>query len=103
MCIRDSAVNYGSTNIDPTINVGAKQTDDKISLWVSDNGVGINDQDKEKVVERFVRLDTSRSLKGSGLGLNLVKSAVRFHEGKFQLIDAKPSGLIVLIELPNCS
>ena len=99
----ENAVNYGSTNIDPTINIGAKQTDDKISLWVSDNGVGINDQDKEKVVERFVRLDTSRSLKGSGLGLNLVKSAVRFHEGKFQLIDAKPSGLIVLIELPNCS
>ena len=99
----ENAVNYGSTNIDPTINVGAKQTDDKISLWVSDNGVGINDQYKEKVVERFVRLDTSRSLKGSGLGLNLVKSAVRFHEGKFQLIDAKPSGLIVLIELPNCS
>jgi len=99
----ENAVNYGSTNIDPTINVGAKQTDDKISLWVSDNGVGINDQDKEKVIERFVRLDTSRSLKGSGLGLNLVKSAVRFHEGKFQLIDAKPSGLIVLIELPNCS
>ena len=99
----ENAVNYGSTNIDPTINVGAKQTDDKISLWVSDNGVGINDQDKEKVVERFVRLDTSRSLKGSGLGLNLVKSAVRFHEGKFQLIDAKPSGLIVLIELPNYS
>ena len=50
-----------------------------------------------------MRLDTSRSLKGSGLGLNLVKSAVRFHEGKFQLIDAKPSGLIVLIELPNYS
>ena len=99
----ENAVNYGSTNLDPTINIGAKQTDDKISLWVSDNGVGINDQDKEKVVERFVRLDTSRSLKGSGLGLNLVKSAVRFHEGKFQLIDAKPSGLIVLIELPNCS
>ena len=99
----ENAVNYGSTNLDPTINIGAKQTDDKISLWVSDNGVGINDQDKEKVVERFVRLDTSRSLKGSGLGLNLVKSAVRFHEGKFQLIDAKPSGLIVLIELPNYS
>lgn len=99
----ENAVNYGSTNLDPTINVGAKQTDDKISLWVSDNGVGINDQDKEKVVERFVRLDTSRSLKGSGLGLNLVKSAVRFHEGKFQLIDAKPTGLIVLIELPNYS
>ena len=47
-----------------------------------------------------MRLDTSRSLKGSGLGLNLVSSAVKFHEGSLKLIDAKPSGLIVLIEIP---
>jgi len=47
-----------------------------------------------------VRLDSSRSLKGSGLGLNLVSSAVKFHEGALKLINAKPSGLIILIEIP---
>ena len=71
-----------------------------MSIWVSDNGIGIQEIDKDKVLERFVRLDTSRSLKGSGLGLNLVSSAVKFHEGSLELIDAKPSGLIVLIEIP---
>ena len=56
--------------------------------------------DKKKVLERFVRLDSSRSLKGSGLGLNLVNSAAKFHNGSLKLFDAKPSGLIVLIEIP---
>ena len=63
-------------------------------------GIGIQERAKDKVLERFVRLDTSRSLKGSGLGLNLVSSAVKFHEGSLKLIDAKPTGLIVLIEIP---
>ena len=77
-----------------------KKNENLISIWVSDNGIGIQERDKDKVLERFVRLDTSRSLKGSGLGLNLVSSAVKFHEGSLKLIDAKPTGLIVLIEIP---
>ena len=77
-----------------------KKNENLVSIWVSDNGIGIQEKDKDKVLERFVRLDTSRSLKGSGLGLNLVSSAVKFHEGSLKLIDAKPSGLIVLIEIP---
>ena len=96
----ENAINYGCSNKNPTINVGTKKNENLISIWVSDNGIGIQERDKDKVLERFVRLDTSRSLKGSGLGLNLVSSAVKFHEGSLELIDAKPSGLIVLIEIP---
>ena len=96
----ENAINYGCSNDNPSINVGAKQNENLLSLWVSDNGIGIKDVDKEKVLERFVRLDSSRSLKGSGLGLNLVSSAVKFHEGTLKLINAKPSGLIILIEIP---
>ena len=93
-------INYGCSNDNPSINVGAKQNENLLSLWVSDNGIGIKDVDKDKVLERFVRLDSSRSLKGSGLGLNIVSSAVKFHEGTLKLINAKPSGLIILIEIP---
>ncbi len=96
----ENAINYGCSNDNPTINVGTKQTENLLSLWVSDNGTGIKDVDKDKVLERFVRLDSSRSLRGSGLGLNLVSSAVKFHEGALKLINAKPSGLIVLVEIP---
>ena len=96
----ENAINYGCSNDNPSINVGTKKNENLVSIWVSDNGIGIQEKDKDKVLERFVRLDTSRSLKGSGLGLNLVSSAVKFHEGSLKLIDAKPSGLIVLIEIP---
>ena len=96
----ENAINYGCSNDNPSINVGTKKNENLISIWVSDNGIGIQERDKDKVLERFVRLDTSRSLKGSGLGLNLVSSAVKFHEGSLKLIDAKPTGLIVLIEIP---
>ena len=74
----ENAINYGCSNKNPTINVGTKKNENLISIWVSDNGIGIQERDKDKVLERFVRLDTSRSLKGSGLGLNLVSSAVKF-------------------------
>jgi len=77
-----------------------KKNENLLSIWVSDNGIGIKEIDKDKVLERFVRLDASRSLKGSGLGLSLVNSVVKFHEGSLKLINAKPSGLIVLIEIP---
>ena len=96
----ENAINYGCSNDNPSINVGTKKNENLVSIWVSDNGIGIQEKDKDKVLERFVRLDTSRSLKGSGLGLNLVSSAVKFHEGSLKLIDAKPTGLIVLIEIP---
>ena len=96
----ENAINYGCSNNKPSINVGAKKNENLLSIWVSDNGIGIKETDKDKVIERFVRLDASRSLKGSGLGLSLVNSAVKFHEGSLKLINAKPSGLIVLIEIP---
>ncbi|MED5436886.1 MAG: HAMP domain-containing sensor histidine kinase [Pseudomonadota bacterium] len=96
----ENAINYGSSSSKPFITLGAKKNKESISLWVSDNGKGIKDSDKKKVLNRFVRLDSSRSLKGSGLGLNLVNSAVKFHNGSLKLLDAKPSGLIVLIEIP---
>ena len=97
----ENSINYGASNDAPAITIGAKKNKESVSLWVSDNGVGIQENDKKKVLERFVRLDSSRSLKGSGLGLNLVNSAAKFHNGSLKLFDAKPSGLIVLIEIPN--
>ena len=99
----ENAINYGCSNNKPSINVGAKKNENLLSIWVSDNGIGIKETDKDKVLERFVRLDASRSLKGSGLGLSLVNSAVKFLEGSLKLINAKPSGLIVLIEIPIAS
>ena len=71
-----------------------------VELAVTDNGPGIPLQDRERVVERFVRLDESRSQPGSGLGLALVSAIAALHGGKMELKDAEP-GLRVVLTLPH--
>ena len=56
--------------------------------------------DRERVLQRFVRLEESRSQPGSGLGLSLVAAVARLHHGTLELGDGKP-GLVVTIRLPT--
>lgn len=82
------------------IVVTANSTDDRIELAVSDNGPGIPEGDRGRVVERFVRLEQSRSRPGSGLGLSLAAAVARLHGGQLKLLDNVP-GLRAVIELPR--
>ena len=94
----DNAIKYGSDkNI---INVGSSHNKDSVILWVSDRGPGILEKDKEKVLNRFTRLDSSRNTLGTGLGLSLVSSMIKFHKGSIELLNAKPKGLIVKLKIP---
>ncbi|WP_413207725.1 ATP-binding protein [Rhodospirillum sp. A1_3_36] len=68
-------------------------------LSVRDNGLGIPKGDRGRVLERFVRLDRSRSTPGTGLGLSLVAAIVDLHGGRLELLDAEP-GLLVQMTLP---
>ena len=95
----DNAIKYGPKG--NKINVGAKLEKDNVILWISDNGPGIPDSDKERVLERFTRLDISRNTQGTGLGLSLVNSSIKFHKGSISLLDSNPNGLIVKLELPK--
>ena len=71
----------------------------RLVLRVADNGVGIPEADRARVLERFVRLEKSRSTAGSGLGLSLVNAVVAFHNGTIELADNAP-GLTVTIRIP---
>lgn len=69
------------------------------STWeivVSDNGPGIAEADREKVLAPFARLDASRSTPGSGLGLAIVAAIARLHGASITMEDAGP-GLSVLL------
>ena len=68
-------------------------------LCVEDDGPGIPKDQHERVLERFYRLDQSRSRPGSGLGLSLVQAIIRVHDGEVTLEDAAP-GLRVVLEFP---
>lgn len=69
-------------------------------LRVADNGPGIPAEHRESVLERFVRLDDSRTVPGSGLGLSLVAAVARLHGATLTLDDNRP-GLAVCLAFPS--
>ncbi len=82
------------------IVVAAGKDGERIALSVADRGPGIPEADRGRVVERFVRLEQSRSEPGSGLGLSLASAVARLHGGELKLEDNHP-GLRSIIALPR--
>jgi signal transduction histidine kinase len=98
----DNAIKYrdcGEAGRKPRIVVSTARDGDSLVLKVADNGPGVPADDRERVLLRFERLEKSRSLPGSGLGLSLVAAVVRLHHGTLELGDGNP-GLVVTIRLP---
>jgi signal transduction histidine kinase len=73
---------------------------DRVSVSVRDSGPGIAESERSRVVERFVRLEQSRSRPGSGLGLSLVAAVARLHGGELRLRDNAP-GVDAALILPR--
>ncbi|MGH6937710.1 ATP-binding protein [Hypericibacter sp.] len=82
-----------------TISVKVLRALGEAQLEVADTGPGIPAADRDLVLRRFVRLETSRTTPGSGLGLSLVKAVVILHGGRIELADNDP-GLRVLVSFP---
>ncbi|HEV7613532.1 MAG TPA: HAMP domain-containing sensor histidine kinase [Steroidobacteraceae bacterium] len=94
----DNALKYAPVN--GTIEVAVrKRVDSTAEISVSDNGPGIADSEKSKVVERFYRGDASRGTPGVGLGLSVVQAVAKLHGTALSLSDRKP-GLRAAIILP---
>jgi signal transduction histidine kinase len=105
----DNAIKYAKPNgaakdaingAPAEILVKADSEGDRIMLTVADHGPGIPEADRGRVVERFVRLEQSRSEPGSGLGLSLASAVARLHGGELKLEDNQP-GLRSIIALPR--
>ncbi len=94
----DNALKYAPENglIEVTIRRGAGAS---AEIAVTDNGPGIIDAEKLKVVERFYRGDASRGTPGVGLGLSLVQAVAKLHGSALLLTDRDP-GLRVVLQLP---
>ena len=97
----DNAMKYGESAPSKTaeILVRGSVADGSVVIEVADQGVGISEDNRERVLGRFVRLDESRSKPGSGLGLSLVASVMTLHNGQLILEDNKP-GLTAILRLP---
>jgi signal transduction histidine kinase len=79
------------------ILIEARRDGDKVLLSVTDHGPGIPEPDRRHAVERFVRLEASRSQPGSGLGLSLASAVAMLHGGELRLGDAHPGFTATLV------
>ena len=81
------------------ILIEARREGNAVLLSVTDHGPGIPEADRKHAVERFVRLEASRTQPGSGLGLSLASAVATLHGGELRLGDAHP-GLTATLAIP---
>src|SRR4051794_16878225 len=81
------------------ILIEARRDGDQVLLSVTDHGPGIPEADRGHAVERFIRLEASRTQPGSGLGLSLASAVATLHGGALKLSDAQP-GLRATLTIP---
>jgi signal transduction histidine kinase len=110
----ENAIKYGKPSpvvqpLDPAaaartreIVIEARRENDHVLLSVTDHGPGIPEADRKHAVERFVRLEASRTLPGSGLGLSLASAVATLHGGELRLGDSHP-GLTATLVIPALS
>lgn len=97
----NNAISYTSSNGEITLYV--KDAGDRIIFCVSDTGIGISEEAKPRIFERFYRVDKARSRNtgGTGLGLAIVKHIVEAHKGSIQVDSELGTGTTFRIELPK--
>ena len=100
MNIVSNAIKY--TPDGGTIVLRAGQSGGRVWMEVDDNGIGIPQADRERIFERFYRVDKARSRQsgGTGLGLSIAKEIVQLHQGALYLVDKREPGLTIRMELP---
>jgi signal transduction histidine kinase len=95
----DNAIKY--TAQDGSVSVLARTEDDSAVVTVTDTGTGIAPQDLPRIWDRLYRADPSRSERGLGLGLSLVKAYVQAHGGTVQAASQPGHGSVFTVRLPR--
>ena len=95
-----NAVKY--TPDDGHIFVTAGEIGSRVWMEVADDGIGIPAKDRERIFERFYRVDKARSREsgGTGLGLSIAREIVQRHNGRITIVDREGPGTTVRLELP---
>lgn len=95
----DNAIKY--TPNGGRIDIEAHQREKNIVVFVKDTGIGIHPEELTRIWDRLYRCDQSRSQKGLGLGLSLVKAIVQAHKGQIEVFSEPGKGSTFSISLPS--
>jgi len=100
MSLLHNAIQYSDNNGQIVLTVLSDQND--VSITIEDHGPGIPMMHREKIFDRFYKVDHSRNRSGggSGLGLSIVQWIARMHKGKIEYLDNTPQGAVFKLTLP---
>ena len=98
--ILDNAIKF--TPPEGTVTIEAK-VNKEIKIKIQDTGIGIDDEELPRIWDRLYRGDRSRTNKGSGLGLSIVKGIISAHRGRIEVVSELNKGSIFIIKLPVSS
>ena len=99
--IIDNAIKF--SNEGESIDIKVYEKDSNINVEIKDHGIGMKEEELEKVYDRFYQIDRSHSKEGSGLGLAIVKRIVELSEGKIEIKSKENKGTTVIVKLPVTS
>jgi signal transduction histidine kinase len=94
----DNAIKY--TPAGGRVDIEARRKEQEVVITVKDTGVGIPDEELDRIWDRLYRGDRSRSQRGLGLGLSLVKAIVGAHRGYVEVSSVPGAGSVFTVYLP---
>ncbi|WP_053435359.1 sensor histidine kinase [Sporosarcina globispora] len=95
-----NAIKYNKSN--GSIEISIEEKEKSVLVTFEDTGIGLNHKEKERIFDRFYRVDTARSrtVEGTGLGLSIVAAIVKLHGGQIHVYSTEEEGTIFVVELP---
>lgn len=97
-----NAVSYTPEGGRIALSLTSTTDNSRFEIIVADTGIGIRDEDKKHIFERFYRTEKSRSTKGHfGLGLSIANEIIRAHHGKITVQDNPSGGTVFVVRLPG--
>ena len=94
-----NALKFRRPGVVPEIGIGATRDGDAWTLWVKDNGIGLEPQYKDRIFQIFQRLHTRQEYPGTGIGLAICKRIVERHGGTIRVESTPGAGTTFLFTL----
>ena len=96
-----NAIKFMGDQQNPRIAIKWKRNGSFVKFFVSDNGIGINPKSKDRIFDVFYRLQRTREVEGSGVGLAIVKKIVEVHNGNIEVESDVGKGTTFIVSFPT--